>query len=242
MWLSIDGLTSGGSVGDTRSYLGSGRITQKQRATRREAWTFAMNFIWEVFCSGQSGIGSYIHRLLVTECTKEKSKKISHFKLRPRSRNSRLSRNSSRRLSRSLRKSTGSSWERKQFSRTNVMLLISEVSRLFQQKRWKWVIQHLMTSIKAWRCPLTMEIISINRWPSYKVLPPWLDRFNKRLRTRELLNANIWQHTNTIKYLHLEMWWTGDRAVPSPLSGMLRSLRPTREQAGCLMSRVLVID
>ena len=160
MWLSIDGSTSGGFVGDTRSYLGSGKIMQKQRVMRREVWTFAMNFIWEVFCSGRLGIGSYIHRLPVTECTKERSKKISHFKLRPKSRNSRLSRNSSRRLSRSLKKSTGSSWERKQFSRTNVMLLISKVSRLFQKKHWKWVTQRLMTSIRAWRCLLTMKTVS----------------------------------------------------------------------------------
>ena len=242
MWLSIDGSISGGFVGDTRSYSGSGKIMQKQRVMRREVWTFAMNFIWEVFCSGRLGIGSYIHRLLVTECTKERSKKISHFKLRPKSRNSRHSRNSWRHSSRSLKKSTGLNWERKQSSRTNVMLRIWEVSRLFQQKLWKWVTQHLMTSIKAWRCPHTMEIISINRWPSYKVLPPWLDRSNKRLKTRELLNANKWQHTNQIKYLLLETWWTGGQAAHSLSSDMLRSQRPTREQAGCLMSRVLVID
>ena len=242
MWLSIDGSTSGGFAEDTRSYLGSGRITQKQRATRREAWTFAMNFIWEAFYSGQSGIGSYIHKLPVTECTKEKSKKISHSKLRQKSRNSRHSRNSLRRLSKSLKRSTGSNWERKQFLRTNVMLLISEVSLLFQQKHWKWVTQRLMTSIRAWRCLLTMETISINRWPSYKVLPPWLDRSNKRLKTRELLIANKWQHTNQIKYLLLETWWTGGQAAHSLSSDMLRSQRPTREQAGCLMSRVLVID
>ena len=156
---------------------------------RREAWTFAMNFIWEVFYSGQSGIGSYIHRLQVTECTKERLKRISRFKLRPRFKNSRLSRNSSRRLSRSLRKSTGLNWERKQSSRTNVMLLTSEVSQLSQQKHWKWVTQHLMTSTRVWRCPLTMETISINKWLSFKEQPPWQDRFNKRLKTRELPNA-----------------------------------------------------
>ena len=199
MWSLIDGLISGGSEGDTRDYLGSGKNTQKKRVTKKEAWTSARNFIWEVFFSGQLDTGNCTHKWLATECTKERSRKISHYRLRQKSKSSRHSKSSSKHSLRSLRKSTGSSFERKQYWRTSVMLLILEVSQPFQQKHWKWVTQLLMTSTKVWRCLLTTEIISTSKWHSYKVLQPWPDKSNKKSLCREQLNVSINQHSNITK-------------------------------------------